>query len=201
MFAQRLVLAASLIVIACTTATADPPAAKKPIPITPEVAAKLRDIAFQAAREGDLETLKAYFDSGLSVNDLNARGDTLLIVAAYNGQEKAVETTLAQPKVAVDARNKMGLTALAAAGFKGHTAIAERLVRAKADINSANGSGQTALMFAALSGRSETVEYLLSVGANPRAADRSGNTALSLAQGQGADAVVRLLEAKAGTKR
>ncbi len=195
MFAQRLFLAASLIVISISPAFADPPA-KKPIPITPEVAAKLRDIAFQAAREGDLETMKAYFDSGLSVNDFNARGDTLLTVAAYNGQEKAVDAILAQPKVAVDARNKMGLTALAAAGFKGHTAIAERLVRAKADVNAANGSGQTALMFAALSGRVKTVEYLLAVGANPRAADTSGNTALSLAQGQGADAVVRLLETK-----
>ena len=199
MTAPRCTLAFVLSAVLLGAVCADPP--KGPVPITPEVAAKLRDIAFQAARDDDLDTLKAYFASGLSMNDVNPRGDTLLTVAAYNGKEKAVELILSQPKVKVDARNAMGLTALAAAGFRGHTSIAERLVRAKADVNAANGSGQTALMFAALAGRVKTVEYLLSAGADARAADKSGNTARSLALGQGADAVVRLLEAKDAAKR
>lgn len=174
-----------------------PPPRLKGIAVTPEVAVKLAVIAFQAARDGDRDTLAAYFKAGRPVNEPNAHGDTLLTVAAYETQEKAVELILAQPKVAVDARNTMGLTALSAAAFKGHVGIAKKLVAAKADVNTASASGQTALMFAALTGRTEMVEYLLSAGANPRLADRTGSTALSLARSQEATAVVRLLEAAA----
>lgn len=163
--------------------------------LTDETRSKLKEIAFQAARDGDEKTLAAYFAAGLPVNGPNARGDTLLTVAAYAGQMPAVRVTLARPGVEVDARNKMGLTALAAAGFKGHVEIAQLLVAHKADVNAANGSGQTALMFAALTGRTAMVEYLLSAGATPAAADKAGNTPLSLARTQGAAGVVKLLEA------
>jgi uncharacterized protein len=172
-----------------------PPPRLKTVAVTPEVAAKLTEIAFQAARDGDRDTLVAYFKAGRPVNDTNARGDTLLTVAAYYSQEPTVELILAQPKVEVDARNKMGLTALSAAAFKGQVGIAKKLVAAKANVNAASQSGQTALMFAALTGRAEMVDYLLSAGADQRAADRAGSTALSLARSQGADAVVRRLEA------
>ena len=168
-------------------------AVPKSIPLTPEVAAKLQLIAFQAAREGDIATLKEYFAAGQPVNGTNARGDTLLTVAAYAGEADAAALILKQPTVEVDARNKMGLTALAAAAFKGHVGIAEMLVGAKADVNAANGTKQTALMFAALSGRTKMVAYLLKAGADASIADKSGNTALSLAKTQGADDVVKLL--------
>ncbi len=164
-----------------------------PIPLTPEVAGKLQQIAFQAAREGDVESLVEYFRIGRPVNDVNARGDTLLTVAAYAGQTEAIVAILKQPKVEIDAKNKMGLTALTAAAFKGHVDIAKLLVTAKANVNHANGSGQTALMFAALTGKAEMVAFLLKSGADPKAKDKSGKTALSLAQEQGADDAVKLL--------
>jgi len=165
-----------------------------PIPITPDVAAKLQTIAFQAAREGDVETLTEYFRAGRPVNETNSRGDTLLTVAAYAGQAKVVAVILKQLKVAIDAKNMMGLTALTAAAFKGHLEIAQALVAAKANVNHANGSGQTALMFAALAGKADMVAYLLKSGADPKARDKSGKTALSLAQEQGAEEVVKLLK-------
>ena len=163
--------------------------------VTPEVAVKLRQIAFQAARDGDAVTLAAYLNAGRPVNEPNARGDTLLTVAAYHGQQAAVELILARPKVEVDARNGMGLTALAAAAFKGYVGISKVLVAKGADVNAANGSGQTALMFAALTGRTEMVRYLLSAGADPGAKDRAGNTPLSLAEAQGAADAAELLRA------
>ncbi len=184
-------IVASFVVAALLTLPAPP----RPVVLDAPTRAKLQEIAFQAARDGDGKTLAAYFAAGLPVNGPNARGDTLLTVAAYAGQDKAVGVILARPGVEVDARNKMGLTALAAAGFKGHVGIAKLLVQRKADVNAANGSGQTALMFAALTGRTATVEYLLAAGANPAAADKAGNTPLSLARAQGADGVVKLLEA------
>ena len=165
-----------------------------PQPLTPEVRAKLQLVAFRAAREGDTDTLKEYFAAGFAVNDKNKRGDTLLTVAAYNGQPKAVELILTGKAVAVDERNGMGLTALAAAAFKGNADIAAKLLKAKADPNAANGSKQTALMFAALAGKVEVAKLLLAAGADPKATDAKGNTPLSLARGQGAADVVKLLD-------
>ena len=165
------------------------------VALTADVAKKLQLIAFQACRDGDLETLKAFFAAGRPVNDTNARGDTLLTVAAYAGQAKAVALVLAQPKVDVDAKNGMGLTALAAAAFKGQPDIAKALLKAKANANAANGSGQTALMFAALAGKVDVAKVLLDAGADAKAADKAGNTPLSLARTQGADDVAKLLEA------
>lgn len=117
------------------------------VEVTPEVAAKLQDVAFQAAREGDVVTLQEYFAAGRPVNEANPRGDTLLVVAAYAGQEPAVAVILEREGVAVDARNSMGLTALTAASFQGHVGIARRLVARGADVNLSNAAGQTALMF------------------------------------------------------
>ena len=174
-----------------------PPAA---IAITPEVAAKLRELAFQATREGDTKTLDEYFAAKQPVNEKNKRGDTLLTVAAYNGQLAAVERILAQPGVEIDTRNGMGLTALTAAAFKGHVDIAKALLRAGADANAANRIGQTSLMFASLSGKLAAVECLLDAGADPAAKDKYGNTALSQARTQGAEDVVARLE-KALAKR
>lgn len=176
-------------------------AAPAPVALTPEVAAKLREIAFQAARDGDVKTLAAYLDAGRPVNEANARGDTLLTVASYAGRAEAVDVLLKQPKVAVDARNKMGLTALAAAAFKGHAVIAKALLANGADANAVNGSGQTALMFAALTGRAEAVRVLLAAGADPRAADNVGNTPLSLAETQGAKEAADLLRAALAAKK
>jgi len=168
----------------------------EPMTITPEVLAKLHAIAFQAARTGDAKTLKEYFTLNVDVNKKNERGDTLLVVAAYNGQPEMVELILVQPKLDVDGRNGMGLTALTAAVFKGDEACTKLLIDAKADFNFSNKAGRTSLMFAAVGGRAKTAKLLLDAGADANAKDHAGNTALSLAKTQGADDVVKLLEGK-----
>ena len=156
--------------------------------VTPEIAAKLTLIAFQAARDGDLPTLTACLDAGQPINAVNRRGDTLLTVAAYNAQSDAVKRLLKQRGIVIDARNKMGLTALSAAAFQGQVAILSDLLRAKADPNAASPRGQTALMFAALAGREGCIKKLIAAGADVDAKDAQGNTAASLAEGQGLDA-------------
>lgn len=160
----------------------------------PDAAAKLQTAAFQAARTGDEDKLKDAFKAGLSVNEPNARGDTLLTVAAYNGQPKAVAVILKQPKVDVEAKNKLGLTAMAAAAFKGHDDIITQLVEAKVDVNAASEGGQSPLMFAVQSGKVKAVEVLLKAGAKVDAKDKEGNTALSLAKKAKADDIVKVLE-------
>lgn len=162
--------------------------------------AKLTEIAFQAAREDDLKTLKEFFLSGFSVNQVNNRGDNLLTVAAYAGSEKAVTLILEQKGLEIDKRSGMGLTALAAAAFKGHASITKALCAKGATVDAANGSGQTALMFAALTGKTEVARELLRHGAKAGAVDKLGNTPLSLAKVQGASAMIALLESAQAKK-
>ncbi|MBA4065806.1 MAG: hypothetical protein C0501_19225 [Isosphaera sp.] len=171
--------------------TAVPP----PVVLDDATKAKLRAVAFQAARDGDTKTLAAYFRAGQPVNAANARGDTLLILAVYHGHADAVDLVLKQPKVDLTHRNAMGFAALDGAAFKGSVPIATALVKAGADVNAKNESGKTALMLAALTDRADVVRYLLEAGADPTAADKDGNTALSVAEGQGAKGAAAVLRA------
>ncbi len=155
--------------------------------------AKLREVAFEAAREGDTKTLDEYFKAGQPADILNTRGDSLLILACYYGHDAAVKAILAQPKAPINARNKMGFTALTGASYKGYLGIVKQLAAQKADLNSANEKGQTALMFAAMFGRTEVVRYLIEQKVDVKAKDEAGKTARDLAQFQGAAEVVKLL--------
>lgn len=183
-----------MITFVLAAVTALPPA-PPPVVLDDATRAKLLQIALRAAREGDADTLAAYFAAGQPVNAATARGDTLLILAAYHGREEAVELILKQPKVDLKHRNAMGFTALDGAAFKGSVPLAKLLVKAGADVNAKGESGKTALMLAALTNRAEVVEYLLGAGADPKAADKDGNTALSVAEGQGAKEAVAKLRA------
>lgn len=168
--------------------------ASGPVVLDEATVAKLKEIAFQAARDGDVTTLKEYFAVGQPVNAINARGDSLLIVAVYNGQAEAAQLILKQPKVDLAFRNKMGFTALDGAAFKGHVGLIRTLVKAGAEVNGRSPSGRTALMLSALTNRLEAARALIEAGARTDMADERGTTALKLAQLQGADDMVRLLQ-------
>lgn len=158
-----------------------------------ETQAALIEIVFDAARSDDLTTVTEYLKEGFSPNVRSPRGDTLLTVAAYHDSGDVVEKLLVQPNIDVEARNRMGLTAVAAAAFKGHERPLHMLIAAGADVNSSNGMNQTVLMFASLSGRTKVVEILMASGADRDRSDKLGNTAVSVARTQGADDVVRVL--------
>ena len=146
--------------------------------------------------------MNAYFAAKQPVDILDARGDTLLILAAYHGRDEAVRSILEQKDVQIDARNRMGFTALTGAAFKGHLEVARQLVAKGADVNAANGQGQTPLMFAAMFGRAEVAKFLVESKADVDRKDAQGRTALMLAQGQGEThaAVVQILR-DAGSRK
>ncbi|MET9492760.1 ankyrin repeat domain-containing protein [Nocardia sp. NPDC006630] len=102
---------------------------------------------FELARAGDAEKLGAYIDAGVPVNLTNARGDNLLMLAAYYGHEAAVVTLLAHgadPNIT----NAAGQTPLSGAVFKGEPGILRALVAAGADPDAGDPSArETAAMF------------------------------------------------------
>lgn len=87
---------------------------------------------FEHARAGRTDALASLTASGLPVDLTNARGDTLLILAAYHQHAETVEMLLSAG-ADVDRINDMGQTALSAAVFRGDSIIVTQLLDANAN--------------------------------------------------------------------
>jgi ankyrin repeat protein len=96
---------------------------------------KLTEIAhfvFDLARAGDDERLAAYLDGGVPVDLTDADGNTLVMLAAYNGRAGTVRL-LAERGADVNRVNDRGQTPLAGAVFKADTEVVRALRGAGAD--------------------------------------------------------------------
>jgi ankyrin repeat protein len=127
--------------------------------------AELQQIAFDFARNGETEPLVEMIQHGLPVNLADAKGNSLLMLASYNGN---LETTraLLLDRADADRRNDRGQTPLGGAAFKGYKEIVTLLLEHGADIDADNGGGMTPLMFAAMFGRTKVVDLLKRQGAS-----------------------------------
>jgi len=87
---------------------------------------------FDLARDGKAEELAAYVDAGVPVDLTNAKGDTLLLLAAY-APHPAVVRVLLERGADGNRVNDRGQTPLAAAAFRSSAASVELLLAAGAD--------------------------------------------------------------------
>ncbi|MBJ3816867.1 ankyrin repeat domain-containing protein [Shimwellia pseudoproteus] len=139
----------------------------------------------EAARQGDLATIKALAKSGVNLNESDDSGYTALILALYHDQPAVTRYLLAQGADPNRADNH-GRTALMGAAFKGDTKAADILLAdSRTQINLQNPQGQTAAMYAALFGHKVFLQHLVAKGARLDIKDAKGNTAASLAESQG----------------
>jgi ankyrin repeat protein len=151
---------------------------------------QLQALYFDAAREGSTDRLGVFIEAHYDLDTRDENGYTALILAAYHGQQAAVEQLLhagANPC----SQDKRGNTALMGAIFKGELSIAHRLMNADCAVDERNGSGQTAAMYAALFQRKDILDALAAKGADLDARDATGNDARSLQNGQFSAAPVR----------
>ena len=120
---------------------------------------ELQVFALDFARTGKTQDLKAMLQVGMPVNLCDHKGNSLIMLASYNGN---LETTvmLVDFGAEVDKKNDRGQTPLAGVCFKGYFDIAKILVEAGANIHENNGLGTTPLMFATIFGNTQIVEYL-----------------------------------------
>jgi ankyrin repeat protein len=146
---------------------------------------QLQTVYFDAARQGDIATLQAYYAAGLSPNVADEKGYTALILSAYHGKTDAVEYLLSQASVNACQEDNSGNTALMGAIFKGNFGSIKALIGADCDIDQSNENGQTAAMFATLFNRTETIEALTHAGADLATKDSSGNSLVDIALSQG----------------
>ncbi|KAE8765048.1 ankyrin repeat domain-containing protein [Georgenia thermotolerans] len=87
---------------------------------------------FDLARAGGTADLMAAVDAGVPVNLTNAKGDTLLILAAYHEHAETVRELVARG-ADVHRLNDRGQNALVCAVFRQNEDIAAMLVEAGAD--------------------------------------------------------------------
>lgn len=87
---------------------------------------------FDLARDGDAGQLAELVDEGLPVDLTNAKGDTLLLLAAYYDRLDAVRVLVARG-AGLDRANDRGQTPLAAAVFRQSRPAVELLLAAGAD--------------------------------------------------------------------
>jgi len=118
----------------------------------------LPDAATDLARKGDSTGLDALLKDGLAVDAQDAKGNTLLMLAAYHGKAETV-VMLLKARATVDLRNAKGQTPLGGVAFKGYVDIATLLLDAGADPVADQG-GSTPADFATLAGKTEILALL-----------------------------------------
>jgi ankyrin repeat protein len=118
----------------------------------------LPDAAAELARQGKTSELSALLKQGLDVNLRDAKGNTLLMIAAYQGRIETVAMLL-KAGAQVDLRNEKGQTPLGGVAFKGHVDIATLLLDAGADPLADQG-GSTPADYATMFGRHEILALL-----------------------------------------
>lgn len=150
---------------------------------SPDVKERVRQYFFDAARSGNLPMLREFVAATYDLDTADEKGYTALILAAYHGQEPAVDLLLGAGANAC-AEDHHGNTALMGAIFKGEITIARKLLNAKCTPDHRNAAGQTAAMYAALFGRLEILDVLKAQGADLAATDSAGNSAEKLARGE-----------------
>lgn len=149
---------------------------------------------FQYARMGHADELAELFGQGLPANLRNDKGDSLLMLAAYNGQTEATKVIMeagGDPELS----NDRGQTPLAGAAFKGDIDIASLLLAHGAEVDGTGDGSRTALMTAAMFNRTEMVALLLSHGADPGRRDAAGQSAADIARAMDAPDTPALLDA------
>jgi len=142
---------------------------------------------FQLVRAGDAARLQGLFERGFDAPNIrDGKGNSLLMLASYNGQLETARVLLERggdPQLA----NDMGQIPLAGAAFKGDAEMTRLLIEYGADVNAQMPDGKTALMFAAMFNRTEIIDLLLAQGADAFLQANDGSTSLSLAQAMGAE--------------
>lgn len=159
---------------------------------------------FAAASRGDLQTVNAMLNEGVSVHAVDASKRTLLHYAA-KFQQPDVATIAVNRGAVVHARDESDLTPLMQAAISNNAAVARMLIDAGADphavgFRSGDGSAaSTALILAAEMGSVAVAKLLLDKGANPNYVNNFNRTALFWAEKAGQREMVDLLRRSGAT--
>jgi ankyrin repeat protein len=155
-----------------------------------------------AAKDDDLQTVRALLAKRVSVNEPARDGSTALLWAAYHSNLEMTRVLVAAG-AAVNTPNHYGITPLLQASRSGDAALIGMLIKAGADVAAAHPDGETPLMATSRTGNIDAVKLLIEAGANANVADAyQQETPLMWAAAEGhVDVVNELLKAGADPNR
>ena len=163
------------------------PADPNPPPALDDATLAFAGRVFQYARMGHAEELAELFGQGLPANLRNDKGDSLLMLAAYNGQPGGRRASSWRPEATRSSPTTGARRRSRGAAFKGEMEIARLLLAHGARPWTASATAAAPrLMTAAMFNRTEMVELLLAHGADPDRRDAGGAEPPSMAQAMGA---------------
>lgn len=135
--------------------------AQKSVPPMSDETYEMIQQLFHLVRSSDAVRMRGLFERGFDAPNIrDGKGNSLLMLASYNGQLEMTRVLLengGDPQLA----NDMGQIPLAGAAFKGNTEMAHLLIEHGADVNARMADGKTPLMFAAMFDRVEIIDLLL----------------------------------------
>lgn len=137
-----------------------------------------RTLLMAAVSESDDDTARALLDHHASVDAVDSRGMSALMLAGEWSMVGSCMPLLLEYGANVNLQDHEGTSVLMYAA-NNDAAMLELLLAKGANVNAANHSGTTPLMVAAFSAKARNVELLLEHGANPNARNKDGVTALS----------------------
>jgi ankyrin repeat protein len=146
-----------------------------------------------AARAGDVRTLRAMIEAGADVDEDDWRGT----VPLYGSAEAA--RVLLDVGADPHGAGRTTLDPFCCAAHFNRAPLVRLMLDYGADVHATDEDGETALIYAAWWGNADLVCELLARGASPHVVARKGVTALGYARENGHAAVVELLRAAGAT--
>ena len=169
---------------------------KPAVPIPAGKTKAATEAFFDAAMNGDIQTVEAELTAGVDVNATGPDGQnrTALMLAAYNGHTELV-AMLIDSGGDVNAADIANRTALMYVSTGPFPETVQLLLDRGAKVNIIdNNEKWTALMFAAAEGQAEVVEKLLAAGADTTHKDIDGDTAADFAAQNGHTQVAKMIQ-------
>ena len=138
--------------------------------------------------------VKKLLEKGADINLSDNEGETPLLQAMFEEDQKLIDHLLSWSNINVHKTNNKGISPLIRAAQMANFVAVQNLLKKGANPNARNNDRETALMRAVLPGEdTKTINELIRYGADINLADLEGNTALALAVKNRDESAVQIL--------